>query len=76
MFLPVAEPRRTGTENYQPFYQPVAGKAFIQVCGNYYDAKSFPVKVVPILPAKDFPLSEQNTERYGEACKKVSSYFK
>lgn len=75
-FLLAAEPRRTGTENYQPFYQPVDGKAFIQVCGNCYDAKNFPVKVIPILPAKDFPLSEQNMERYGETCKKVSSYFK
>ena len=75
-FLSAAEPRRTGTENDQPFYQPIDGKAFIQVCGNCYDAKSFPVKVIPILPAKDFPLSEQNMERYGEACKKVSGYFK
>lgn len=40
-FLSAAEPRRTGTENYQPFYQPVDGKAFIQVCGNCYDAKTF-----------------------------------
>ena len=74
-FLSAAEPRRTGLESYQPFYQPVDGKAFIQVCGHCYDAKNFPVKVIPILPAKDFPLSEQNMERYGEALKKVSGYF-
>lgn len=75
-FLSAAEPRRKGMENEEPFYQPVDGKAFSLVCGNIYDAKNFPVKVVPILPVKDFPLSEQNIERYGDACNKIRVYFK
>lgn len=74
-FLAAAEPRRTGTENDQPFYQPVDGKAFSAICGNIYEAKKFPVKVVPILPAKDFPLSLQNYERYGEAYEKIRIFF-
>lgn len=75
-FLSAAEPRRTGIENENPFYQPVDGKAFTTICGAIYEAKNFPVKVIPILPAKDFPLSEQNMARYGEACKNICSYFK
>lgn len=75
-FLKAAEPRRTGTENEQPYYQPVDGKAFAAVCGQCYNAKSFPVKVIPILPAKDYPLSVQNMERYGEAYDQISGYFK
>lgn len=75
-FLSAAEPRRLGIMNEQPFYQPVDGKAFSAICGNIYEAKKFPVKVIPILPSKDYPLSEQNMERYGEACERVRHYFK
>lgn len=75
-FITAAEPRRTGIENDQPFYQPVDGKAFTAVCGKRYDAKKFPVTIIPILPAKDYPLSLQNMERYGEAYEKISGYFK
>lgn len=74
-FLSAAEPRRLGMENDQPFYQPVNGKAFSLICGNIYEAKNFPVKVIPILPVKDYPLSEQNKERYGEAYEKICHYF-
>lgn len=75
-FLKAAEPRRTGMECIQPYYQPVDGKAFTAVCGKCYDALRFPIKVIPILPAKDYPLSEQNAERYGEAYDQISNYFK
>lgn len=75
-FLHAAEPRRVGMENFPPYYQPVNGKAFLSICGNVYDANRFPVKVVPILPANEFPLSEQNMERYGEAYNKIRSYFR
>ena len=75
-FLKAAEPRRVGMESEQPFYQPVDGKAFMAVCGKLYEAKDFPVKIVPILPAKDYPLSIQNMERYGEAYDQISGYFK
>lgn len=75
-FLSAAEPRRTGMENEQPFYQPVDGKAFSAVCGKIYEAKNFPVKVIPILPAKDYPLSEQNRKRYEDAYINICDYFK
>ena len=75
-FLKAAEPRRTGTENIQPFYQPIDGKAFTAICGKLYEGKEFPVKVIPILPAKDYPLSIQNMERYGDAYEGINKYFK
>lgn len=75
-FLAAAEPRRTGMENEKPFYQPVNGKAFSLVCGNRYKIEESTVKVIPILPAKDFPLSEQNMERYKEHYNNIFSFFK
>ena len=74
-FLQGAEPRRTGMENSSPFYQPVDGKAFRGVCGTIHDAAHFPVKVIPILPVKDYPLSEQNKALYGEAYEQVIEHF-
>lgn len=75
-FLKAAEPRRTGMESIEPFYQPVDGKAFTGVCGTIHDATDFPVKVIPILPVKDYPLTDQNKDRYGEALEGVRKYFK
>lgn len=75
-FLRAAEPRRVGKESLSPFYQPVDGKAFIGICGKEYEAKEFPVKVFPVLPAKDYPLSEQNMERYAKGLEQVAKYFK
>lgn len=75
-FLKAAEPRRTGMESIEPFYQPVDGKAFTGVCGTIHDAMDFPVKVIPILPVKDYPLTDQNKDRYGEALEGVRKYFK
>lgn len=75
-FLRAAEPRRVGKESLSPFYQPVDGKAFIGICGKEYEAKEFPVKVFPVLPAKDYPLSEQNMERYAKGLEQVVKYFK
>lgn len=75
-FLPAAEPRRKGIESEPPFYQPVDGKAFSSICGNIYKANHSPVLVVPVLPAKDFPLSEQNADRYEESYEKIRHYFR
>lgn len=75
-FLRAAEPRRVGKESLSPFYQPVDGKAFIGICGKEYEAKDFPVKVFPVLPAKDYPLSEQNMERYADGLEQVAKFFK
>ena len=75
-FIQAAEPRRTGMQNFPPFYQPVDGKAFRGVCGTIQDAAHFAVKVIPILPVKDYPLSAQNEECYGEAYEQIAKYFK
>lgn len=75
-FLTAAEPRRKGMENEQPFYQPINGKAFSLICGNRYEIEESPVQVIPILPAKDFPLSEQNIERYKEHYQDLFCFFK
>lgn len=75
-FLSAAEPRRTGIENEPPFYQPIDGKAFSSICGNIYEAKDSTLKVIPILPAKDFPLTGQNIERYKEKYENILSHFK
>lgn len=75
-FLSAAEPRRTGMEYEQPYYQPVDGKAFSSICGTIYEAENTSVKVIPILPAKDFPLSGLNIERYKESYENISNYFK
>lgn len=75
-FLRAAEPRRNGKESLSPFYQPVDGKAFTMICGKAYDATDFPVKVFPVLPAKDYPLSDQNLDRYAEALDQVVKYFR
>lgn len=75
-FLSAAEPRRIGMENEEPFYQPIDGKAFSSVCGKIYEVEESSLKVIPILPAKDYPLSGQNIDRYKESLEKVSKYFK
>lgn len=75
-FLTEAQPRNTGINCIQPYYQPISGKAFPSVCGRVYEANRFPVKILPILPAKDYPLSEQNSERYSEAFENIRLFFK
>lgn len=75
-FLTEAQPRNTGINCIQPYYQPISGKAFPSVCGRVYEASRFPVKILPILPAKDYPLSEQNGERYSEAFESIRLFFK
>ena len=75
-FIEEAQPRRKGFEDMSaPFYQPVNGKAFESICGNIYNAKNHPVKVIPILAAKDYPLKGRN-ELYTEAYEKIRNYFR
>ncbi|MFA6813858.1 MAG: hypothetical protein WCR45_12360 [Bacteroidaceae bacterium] len=76
-FLEEAQPRRKGLESTSGlFYQPVNGKAFGSICGNIYDAKNHPVKVIPILAAKDYPLKGRNEELYTEAYEKIRNSFR
>lgn len=74
-FLHGAQPRRKGLECIQPYYQPVDGKVFRAICGNLYEAKTHPVKVIPILPAKDFPLNDKDYELYHNSYEKIRDYF-
>lgn len=76
VFLSAAEPRRMGLSNEPPYYQPVDGKAFIPVCGNIYDSNDKKVKVLPLLPVKDYPLAERNLEQFGVKYDTVREYFK
>jgi len=75
-FIEEAQPRRKGLEDMSaPFYQPVNGKAFESICGNIYPATNHPVKVIPILAAKDYPLKGRNKELYTEAYEKIRNSF-
>lgn len=74
-FLSDAQPRNNGINCIQPYYQPVSGKAFPAICGNVYEANHFPVKVLPVLPAKDYPLTGLNKERYEEAFQSIRTFF-
>jgi hypothetical protein len=76
-FLYGAQPRRKGLESLEdPYYQPVDGKVFRSICGNIYDAKKFPVKVIPILSAKNYPLRGKDEELYAGAYEKIRSFFR
>jgi len=48
----------------------------ISICGKIYEATDLPVKVFPVLPAKDYPLSEQNRERYAKGLEQVTKFFR
>lgn len=76
-FVHGAQPRHKGLESVEePYYQPVDGKVFSSICGNIYDAKNHPVKVIPILPAKSYPLKGKDEELYTEAYQKIRSHFR
>lgn len=75
-FLHGAQPRRVGLESFPPFYQPVDAKQFQTICGEIFDAKEFSVRVIPILPVKDFPLSDRSFDLYGAAYDKIRKEFK
>lgn len=76
-FIQGAQPRRKGLEDIEePFYQPVDGKIFQTICGNSYEAKNHPVKVIPILAAKSFPLRDRDKELFSEAYAKIRASFR
>lgn len=66
-FLAGAEPRTLGLENSPPYYQPVNGKVFRKICARRYRNPALGVDVIPILPAKDYPLREDNLRIYEAA---------
>lgn len=77
VFLQGAQPRRKGLQDMtKPFYQPVDGKAFRSVCAKVYDALKHPIKVIPLLAAKDYPLKGKNEELFTEAYYNLRSSFR
>ncbi|MEG1617551.1 MAG: hypothetical protein RR202_02015 [Bacteroidales bacterium] len=74
-FLKGAEPRRTGINSLQPFYQPVNPKSFQDVCAKFTKLVGRDIKVLPLLPMKDYPLRDKNLELYGEAYLEVIKSF-
>lgn len=75
-FLHGAEPRRMGLSNKPPYYQPVDAKIYMDICGKFFDVKESKVKIIPILPAKDYPLSQENMDKFGDNYIAVQKYFK
>lgn len=63
-FLKGAEPRRIGIENRAPYYQPVNPKVFQSVCGLPVTLDGSDVKLIPLLPLRDYPLKDKNQELY------------
>ena len=79
-FIYGAQPRQVGIVSSRPYYQPVNAKVFEAVCGNVYEIThpallERKVKIVPILPAKDFPLFDKSLEKFGDAYDRISEYF-
>lgn len=76
-FLHGAQPRTVGLESNRAYYQPVDAKVFNDVCGKVYQTNvgSRTINIVPILPAKDYPLYGANEERFAAAYEAVKSYF-
>lgn len=75
VFIHGAQPKNIGKTNRPPYYQPVDGKVYRDICGKFYDIEGLKAKLVPILPAKDYPLTEENMNRYGESYVTVRKYF-
>ncbi len=76
-FIQGAQPRRKGLEDIEaPFYQPVDGKSYRTILGKVYDAEKHPVKVIPILPAKSYPLKDRDEKLYTEAYKNIRNHFR
>lgn len=63
-YLRGAEPRRAGVvENY---YQPVDGKVFRKICCQKTNINCNNSTLIPILPAKEYPLRGDNVRIYEE----------
>ena len=75
-FVHNAQPRTVGLTSNSPYYQPVNAKAYVDICGKFYKVNDSDIEIVPILPAKDYPLSENNMKKYGDNYIAVQKFFK
>lgn len=75
-FVKGAEPRRTGIQSEPPFYQPVNPKVFRDIVGKFTQlTDNASIRVLPLLPVRDFPLRERNIEQYGDVYEEVRKSF-
>lgn len=65
-YLHGAQPRNTGLQNDPPFYQPVSGKVFRKICCKRFGIAGYTAELIPILPARDYPLRDDNIRIYGD----------
>ena len=76
-FLRGAEPARIGLLYDDRFYQPVNAKPFREICFKPFDvAEHDGVKIIPILPHKNYPLYDANLNNFGDSFNQLSCYFK
>lgn len=75
-FIHGAQPKNIGITNCPPYYQPVDAKVFNDICGEFYDIEGSKAKLIPILPARDYPLSADKMAKFGDKYIAVQSYFK
>ncbi len=75
-FIKGAEPRRTGLQSYNPYYQPVNAKPFREVCFKRFAATEHPeIEVIPILPVKSYPMLGSDLANFGESYQKLKESF-
>ncbi|MFI3281063.1 MAG: hypothetical protein R3Y44_03705 [Rikenellaceae bacterium] len=75
-FIKGAEPRRTGLDSYNPYYQPVNAKPFRQVCFKRYRCAQYPdIEIIPILPVKSYPLAGSDLTNYGANYQNLKDSF-
>ena len=75
-FLHGAQPARAGLLYDDKFYQPVNAKPFRDICFKPFELTDYEgVKVVPILPHKNYPLYDSNLNNFGDSFEALKSYF-
>lgn len=75
-FIHGAEPRRTGINSPNPYYQPVNAKPFRNICFKRYRAEQYPdIEVIPILPVKSYPLSGSDLANFEENYEQLKASF-
>lgn len=75
-FIKGAEPRRTGLNAYDPYYQPVNAKPFREVCFKRYRASQYPnIEVIPMLPVKSYPLAGSELANFGANFEALKASF-
>ena len=76
-FLKGAEPARLGLAGKEKFYQPVNAKPFREICFKPFDIPEYEgVKIIPILPHKNYPLYDTNLNNFGGNFEELKTYFK